>query len=217
MADIIDTVTETGKELLEDVKEVVRQRFFSPMYFYFILSWIITNWKFVFALLFIDSDDIYGEKLDYLIEFYPVYWFFPWEWSQFGLTLWSISKLILIPALSSYLFMWWFSRLSEKFYERNETFKQNKQTLKRKLDYKEKLKIAEEQRKIRDEQSDTPEFRYEDQIEFNKSFDGQFEENVKVGSLEYKPSEVLFNTDFESYKDEFNLYLAEKGKDKSNI
>ena len=33
MADIIDTVTETGKELLEDVKEVVRNAFLVPCIF----------------------------------------------------------------------------------------------------------------------------------------------------------------------------------------
>jgi hypothetical protein len=209
MADPIDAVTDSTKDILEDAKEVVKQRFFSPMYFYFILSWIITNWKFVFALLFIDSDDIYGEKLDYLIEFYPVYWFYPWDWAQFGLTLWTLSKLILIPAVSAYLFMWWLSRLSEKFYKRNETFKQNKQTIKRKLDYEEKVKIANEQREIRDAESDNPEFRYEDKTEFNEWFDAKFEENIKVGNLEYTPSEVLFNTDFESYKNEYNLYLKE--------
>ena len=52
MADPIDAVTDSTKDILEDAKEVVKQRFFSPMYFYFILSWIITNWKFVFALLY---------------------------------------------------------------------------------------------------------------------------------------------------------------------
>jgi len=189
------------KETLKDAQEVIKQRFFSPMYFYFLLSWIITNWKFVFALFFISSDDIYGEKLEYLIGFYPM--------SSFWISLWTIAKLIIIPALSSAIFVWWFSQISEKFYERNETFKINKQTIKRKLDYKEKVEISEEQRKIRDAESDNPEFRYEDKTEFNEWFDGKFEENVKVGNSEYTPSEVLFNTDFESYKNEYNLYLKE--------
>lgn len=207
MADLIDNITDTAKEIAQDAKDVIKQRFFSPMYFYFGISWIITNWKFVFAFLFIDSDDIYGEKLDYLVSFYPINW--PWVWSDLPTTLWSISKLLIIPALSAAVFVWWFSQLSEKFYKRNETFKINKQTIKRKLDYKEKVNISEEQRKIRDTESDNPEFRYEDKTEFNEWFDEKFDENVKVGSLEYTPSEVLFNTDFESYKNEYNLYLKE--------
>lgn len=216
MADPIDAVTDSAKEILVDAKEVVKQRFFSPMYFYFILSWIITNWKFVFALLFIDSDDIYGEKLDYLIEFYPVYWFYPWDWAQFGSTLWTFSKLIFFPALSAYLFMWWFSRLSERFYERNETFKQNKQTIKRGLDYKEKVKIAEEQRKIREAEDDKDEIRYNDHEKFNNYLDEGIE-NVSLFDADYLPSEVIYNTDPEGYKDKLNKYLAEKGKDKSSI
>ncbi len=208
---MIEETKEIVKDTLKDAQEVIKQRFFSPMYFYFILSWIITNWKFVFALFFIDSNDIYGEKLDYLLGFYPLNEL--WAFSDLLTTLWTISKLVLIPALSTYLFVWWFSQVSEKFYERNETFKQNKQTIKRKIDYEEKVKIAEEHRKIRDAESDNPEFRYEDKIEFNEWFDAKFEENIKVGNLEYIPSEVLFNTDFESYKNELNLYSKEVEND----
>lgn len=41
---------------------------------------------------------------------------------------------------------------------------------------------------------------YDDHSEFNEWFDSQFDENVKVGTLEFLPSEVLFNNDFNAYK-----------------
>ena len=197
---MIEETKEIVKDTLKDAQEVVKQRFFSPMYFYFLLSWIITNWKFVFALFFISSDDIYGEKLDYLIGFYPLN---DLNW------IWSITKLIIIPALSSAVFVWWFSQISEKFYKRNETFKMNKQTIKRKLDYQVKVGIAEEQRKIRETESDKDEIRFEDKSEFNTWLNESLE-NINVGKLQFLPSEVLFNTDFESYKAQLKEYEAEQ-------
>lgn len=201
---MVEETKEIVKDTLKDAQEVIKQRFFSPMYFYFLLSWIITNWTFVFALFFISSKDISIPKLDYLIGFYPL---------NGWIAMWSISKLVLIPAFSSYVFVWWFSRLSEKFYERNETFKINQQTIKRKLDYKEKVGIAEEQRKIREAESDKSEIRYIDHKGFNSSIDEE-QENVLVTGLEYLPSEVLFNIDPESYKAQLNEYLANKEPEK---
>ncbi|RSK40410.1 photosynthetic reaction center family protein [Mangrovimonas spongiae] len=208
MADPIDNITDTAKDLLEDAKEVVRQRFFSPMYFYFILSWIITNWKFLYVLFSVEQSDMKIWKLHYLMSFYPM--------NGFWVSVWSISKLILIPAFSAYIFVWWFSRLSERFYERNETFKLNKETIKRKLDYEEKVKIAEEKRKIREAEDDKEEIRYNDHQEFNDYLD-EGTENITLYDADYLPSEVIYNTDPESYKDKLNKYLAEQGKDKSSI
>ncbi len=212
MANPIGAITDAGSEILEDAKEVVKQRFFSPMYFYFILSWIITNWKFVYALVFVSSEDISIEKLDYLIEFYPIFWFCPWDWNLFGLTLLTVLKLILIPAFSTYFFVWWFSRFSEKFYERNEIFKQNIQAINRRLDYKEKVKIAKEQRRIRDEESDTSEIRYEDHDDFNQ-YINEGQENITLLGVDYLPSEALYNTDIEAYKAELNEYMSNREVD----
>lgn len=49
---------------------------------------------------------------------------------------------------------------------------------------------------------------YDDHSEFNESFDSQFDENVKVGTLEFLPSEVLFNNDFNAYKTELLDFTA---------
>lgn len=196
---MIEEAKNIAKETMKDAQEVVRQRFFSPMYFYFILSWIVTNWKFVFAILFIDKED--KAKLDYLVSFYPFH--------NFGSGAWTIAKLVIIPALSAGIFVWWLSMLSEKFYERNETFKMNKQTIKRKLEYTQKVKIAGEQRKIREAESDKNELRYNDYKSFN-DFLNNGHENVAVLGLEYLPSEVLYGTDPENYKEQLNEYLASK-------
>ena len=73
------------------------------------------------------------------------------------------------------------------------------------LEYKEKVKIAKEEREIRDQESDKPEVRYIDNQLFNDWLDDN-QDNVTIGTLSFSPSEVLFNTDFASYKDALEEY-----------
>ena len=203
MADPIENITDTAKEIAQDVKDVIKQRFFSPMYFYFGISWIITNWKFVFAFLFIDSDDIYGEKLDYLIGFYPL--------SDFWISVWSISKLILIPALSSYLFVWWFSRLSELFYKRNETFIMNKMAIKRGLDYDFKRQEKVESIELRELEVAERVVSYQDNTEFNEDFDS-LNEIISLSGATLLPSQVLYDSDYDLYIETLNDFNLNKNK-----
>ena len=203
MADPLENITDTTKEIAQDAKDVIKQRFFSPMYFYFGISWIITNWKFVFALLFIDSDDIYGEKLDYLIDFYPL--------SNFWISVWSISKLILIPALSSYLFVWWFSRLSERFYKRNETFIMNKMAIKRGLDYDFKRQEKVESIELRELEVAERVVSYQDNIEFNEDFDS-LNETISLSGTTLLPSQVLYDSDYDLYIETLNDFNLNKNK-----
>lgn len=188
---MVDEAKDLAKEILKDTKEVVIERFFSPMYFYFIMAWIIYNWTFVYSLLFVDSTKFKKYKLDYLLSFYPTSGF--WDYIH---NFWYV---LLGPALSTYVLIWWISFWSEKSFKRFEEYKLNKKTIKRLLEYKEKVKIAKEEREIRDQESDQPEIRYNDNQEFNEWFDSS-QEVIKVGKLTLTPSEVLFNADFASYK-----------------
>lgn len=194
---MVEEAKELGKEILKDAKEVVIERFFSPMYFYFIMAWIIYNWTFVYSLLFVDSSKFKKFKLDYLLGFYPTNGF--WDYVH---NFWYV---LLGPAVSTYVLIWWISIWSEESFKRFEKYKSNKRTIKRKLEYEEKYTIAKEQRKIRDEESDKPEIRYVDNQEFNTWLDAS-QENVTVGTISFSPSEVLFNTDFASYKDALEEY-----------
>ncbi|PPK92784.1 hypothetical protein LY01_02870 [Nonlabens xylanidelens] len=189
-----DIVTETAK----DIQEVVKERFYSPMYFYFFIAWVITNWKFVFALLFIDSDDIYGEKLDYLINFYPL--------EGFWLSVWTISKLVLIPALSSYIFVWWFSLLAEKFFKRNAEFRLNKLAIKRTLEYDAKRKERTEEIEIRELEVGEQVVKLADNPEFNDNYDS-LNEIVELSGTAFRPSELLYSTDYDLYIETLNEFL----------
>ncbi|OXA93786.1 hypothetical protein [Flavobacterium hercynium] len=201
---MLEEAKDLGKEMLKDTKEVVIERFFSPMYFYFIMAWIIYNWTFVYSLLFVESTKFKKLKLDYLLSFYPTTDF--WEYIH---NFWYV---FLGPSISTFILIWFISIWSEKSFERFEKYKSNKRTIKRKLEYEEKYMIAKEQRKIRDEESDKPEILYLDNQEFNTWLDSS-QENIMVGELSFSPSEVLFNTDFDSYKDtleEYNNRLLEE-------
>lgn len=194
---MIEAAKDLGKEIIKDTKEVVIERFFSPMYFYFIMAWIIYNWTFVYSLLFVESTNFKKFKLDYLLSFYPTNDF--WDHTH---NFWYV---LLGPAVSTYILIWWISIWSEKSFKRFEEYKLNKKTIKRLLEYKEKVKIAKEEREIRDQESDKPKIRYIDNQEFNTWLDAS-QENVKVGILSYSPSEVLYSTDFDSYKDALEEY-----------
>jgi|GEM_PF-2679853 len=204
---MLEEAKEYSKELLEDTKEVILERFFSPMYFYFILSWIIYNWTFIYSFLFVESKELKKLKVDYLLSFYPVDSF-----SNIALNVWYV---FVGPAISTILFIWCFSILSELSYKRFEQYKTNKRTIKRLLDYEEKVKIAKEEREIRDQESDKPEVRYIDHEDFNKWLDDS-QDNVVVGSLSYSPSEVLYNTDYQSYKEALEEYNNQEKQEENN-
>jgi hypothetical protein len=194
---MLEEAKDLGKEIIKDTKEVVIERFFSPMYFYFIMAWVIYNWTFVYSLLFVESTIFKKFKLDYLLSFYPTKGF-----EDYLHNFWYV---LLGPAVSTYILIWWISIWSEKSFKRFEEYKLNKKTIKRLLEYKEKVKIAKEEREIRDQESDKPEIRYIDNQEFNAWLDAS-QENVKVGTISFSPSEVLFSTDFDSYKDALEEY-----------
>jgi hypothetical protein len=202
---MLEDVKNFTKEILKDTKEIVIERFFSPMYYYFLMAWIIYNWTFVYSLLFVESTNFKKFKLDYLLSFYPTIGF--WDYVH---NFWYV---LLGPAVSTYILIWWISIWSEKSFERFEKYKSNKRTIKRKLEYEEKYIVAKEQRKIREEESDKPEIRLIDNQEFNEWFDENNEE-VSIAGVPYRASEALYYTDFESYKEALEEYRSKEEEEK---
>ena len=197
----IDKALYTAKKLWDDTLWIFKERFLSPMYFYFIVAWIITNWKFVYVLLFVNQSDIKIDKLQYMINLYPTdTWYALFR---------SFCELVLIPAVTSFIAIWWFTILSNIFYEKYERFKQNKKVIDRLLIYEEKVIISKEERKIRDVESDKKDIRYEDHQEFNELYDSD-KDNIIVWDYEFLPSEALYNTDYQAYKNEYTKYLWEQ-------
>jgi len=190
-----DTVLDKVKETADNAIEVVNERLLSPMYFYFIIARIISNWKFIFILFFVDQTKFLTPKLDYILKQYP------------SDSLWTYWKLIIFPVLWAFVAVWIFTMVSEKFYERYLQFKFNKVAIKRKIEYKEESRKVKEQIKIRKEVFD--EFnimKYEDNWTFNDILDNEME-LIEINWITYKPSEVLYNTDYAAYEEMYNNRL----------
>lgn len=205
-------------KIKEDIKEIVNERFYSPMYFYFIIAWIIANWKFVYVLFFSNEGFLFGNlhllKIDYLLSFYPVN-------NHFDI-LYNIAVLLLIPAFFSYLAVWWFTILSESFYKKYETHKQNKRVIQRELEYREKFRFAQAENKIKklEQEQGKKDIEYEDNKEFNETLDAS-NEMVNVNGIMMNPSEVLYNNDYVAYRESLGSFREnlsiEKQEEKNKI
>lgn len=214
----IENITETIKENWKDISEIFKERVFSPMYFYFIIAWVITNWEFVYSILFLKQDFLYKSesllKIEYLESFYSFN-----LWSPMII---SIFKLFLIPAVSSFVFVWWLSKISESFYEKTEEHKQNKRVINKWIEFQEdkkiKLKLYYINQKLEKEKKEISKdisissIDYQDNQEFNDWFD-EINDIVKIWDIEYLASESLFNNDPEAYKEKLKSWKDENLKD----
>lgn len=193
-------IEETKKIVTDTIKnaeEIIRERLFSPMYFYFIIAWSISNWKFIYALLFIKSSSLRIPKIEYLCSLYP-------ETETFN----NVFHLFIIPIISTYLVVWILSGISEKIFAKNEEHKINIRLIKKRFEYKEKVEYSNIQREIRNSESDKRTL-YEMNSDFNRNFD-EINDNIEIAGGVFLASETLFNTDIDLYKESLNEYKNEK-------
>lgn len=223
MDDILKESKDFLKENYNNLSEVIKERVFSPMYFYFIIAWIITNWQFVYAFFFLDPKFIFEsqktDKISLLESFYSMDLWLP--------AICSIGKLVVIPAISAFVIVWWFSKLSEAFYEKTEKHKQNKRAIKKAIEYTEekviKLKISyakeafDKQENVIIKRIENATMAYNENIEFNTWFDDTNGDKVQIGDLEFFKSEILYYTDFESYRSALNEWRSAKEEKITNF
>lgn len=62
------------KEFGNSINKILNERLTSPFYGSLIVSWLLINWKIVYLTLFIDSEEIEGNKIDYIVDNYSSYW-----------------------------------------------------------------------------------------------------------------------------------------------
>lgn len=210
MSEAIKKVTATISSAFDRVVDITRERLFSPMYFYFLTAWVIINWQFVYTLLFIENDFIWQTqhqtKIVYLTQMYSSEWLFP--------LLWSSVHLVVAPALTSFVAVWWLTMLSEVFYERYERHQMNKRVIAREIEYKEKVSFFRSQREVREQELENK-IKYESNTEYNDQIDAS-NPGVEVNGIAMTPSEVLYKTDYVAYKtglDEYESEQADIGED----
>jgi hypothetical protein len=191
MKNIIDTAKEVG----EDISETLKERLFSPVYFYFIIAWLITNWQFIFSLFALDQKYLRILKVDYLTGFY--------QFDSWINAIISLSKLLIVPAISTWVVVWYLSIWAEEFYKKTYQSKMNKEAIKRKIDYLDKMHLSREQRLLREVES----YKKIENKAFNQYLDDTNPQNILVSSIEMKPSEVLYNTDYQAYVDLYDEFI----------
>jgi len=206
MEDTTTKITDTISDAVRNVVEITRERIFTPMYFYFLGAWIVTNWKFVYSLLFVNEETILQTyqvlKVDYLAQMYSLEWLLP--------LLNSILKLLIIPLISSFVIIWWLSKLSEMFFQKHEEHQMNKRVIKRDVEYREKVHYAKSKREIREQELDNK-IKYVGNKGFNEWLDEQ-NEGVNIGRASMLPSDVLYNTDYKAYEAALDDYINQQRK-----
>lgn len=199
-------------KIKEDLKEVISERFYSPMYFYFIIAWIVTNWKFVYVLLFANQENVFNEegisKISLLSQLYSFD-------SLLNISV-SVLHLVIIPATFSFVAVWLLSIWSEKFFKKYETHKQNKRVIQREIEYRERFRFVQAENKIKkiEQEQGKKDIEYTENEDFNNSLD-EVEESIEVGGISFKPSEILYNNDYEAYKEALVEWYERKIKDSS--
>lgn len=102
-------------ELTESFKSNIKERLRSPFYGAFIVSWILWNWKVWYVTFFVDSGLLLQKnkilKTDFIFSLYNL--------DSFGSFFYSAAHLIILPLISTFLFVFYFPLLTCKFYEKS--------------------------------------------------------------------------------------------------
>lgn len=191
--------------------KILEERIFSPMYFYFIISRVLWNWKFVYVLLFVDQSNLMREKLDLMTSFYT----FDSCWS-FLLTL---LHLLLWPLFTTWLAiqpLTWLSNEITKYYEKKQ---QVKRIEIHSLQFKETILKAAEEKQQQEKEARKLKIDYDPSSKFNEwinqTFDPSGWKGIQIGEVTVFPvSEALYYTDYdayisllESYKNDISIIL----------
>jgi hypothetical protein len=129
--------------LFSDVKKsfsnILEERISSPFYGSFILSWIIWNWKPIYATFFVSKNEIKVKtKLDYILSFYYDCWYCNLLPLIFYPLISTLVLILLIPRLSNWLF-----KESLK-YEKERIELREEQTASQRLTHEQSVQIRNE-------------------------------------------------------------------------
>lgn len=176
---------------LKTTGKILEERVFSPMYFYFIISRVLWNWKFVYVLLFVDQSNLMREKLDLMTSFYTFD-----SWWCFLLT---VLYLLWWPLFTTWLAirpLTWLSNKITKYYEKNQ---QVKRLEIHKLQFQEILLKAYEEKQQQEKEARKNMLEYKENPDFNDRIDKEYP-SIEIWEMTGFPvSEALYHTDYQAY------------------
>lgn len=142
-------------EVSESIREALEERLTSPFYGYFLISWLIINWDYVYAAFFIDGELIYEEK-NLLKNDYMLQLILPaqYEW----LYWWNFLILPFLVTLAAFWFMPYVTRFFFRKHIKNKIRNEQIRAQELEAEIKAETKVLEaevEQAKVREEAEKT--------------------------------------------------------------
>jgi len=170
-------------EVVQSTGEALEERITSPFYGYFLLSWVLYNWYFLYVALFVDQELIFQQtsllRNEYLLSFFA-------NFSLFKILI----QFFFAPLLLTILFFWFFPFVTRPFFRKNL---RNKKVLKL-------IELEENQEEVKKEIE-----LVQSQTELLKE-EAEKAKEVKKASKE-DPT-IVWEIEFEEFKK--NKYLYEK-------
>ncbi|QQR76340.1 hypothetical protein IPJ63_02435 [Candidatus Nomurabacteria bacterium] len=240
---MISKFTQTIKDFFGDNNEFVasfdlaiKERITSPFYGYFIVSWLMVNWKIIYIAFFINQEEIYNKynvlRNEYLSTIFPS--IYSWDhWFNF----------LILPILLTFFFFWVSPKITRIFYRKSiknqialkvieiqETRKEAKE--KTELIKDETEVIKQELQKIKEEKkiaSEAPEMLWEKEYAkfFNSTYFSKFESiidsiylhsgNIKEFDSYNNMTTFMIPKDILVYSHTNELIKIDKTKDKIEL
>jgi hypothetical protein len=113
-------------EIRKSINSILFERVTSPLYGTLIISWLIWNWKIIYLTLFVDSEEIEGTKIDFILNNYS-----------------EINHLLTYPLISTLLLITIFPFISNGAYWVNLKFKKWKIDQKNSIEEKQLLTLEQ--------------------------------------------------------------------------
>lgn len=110
----LDLVIGEKHEVTQSIHEALNDRVTSPFYGYFTISWILVNWDYIYAALFVGGEEILQSK-GLLKNEYLLQQVLPTQYASF-LYWWHF---LLLPLLITIVALWLMPHVTRVFFRRN--------------------------------------------------------------------------------------------------
>lgn len=198
MTEDIKEITHNN-EITKSIKNNIYEKITSPLWWTFIITWLVWNWQLTYTTIFVSWDKIYEKyeilKIEYIIE--KIY-----DWSYHFFTLPIIVDYItywfIWPILSTIIILWFIPYISNFVYIRDtKLFKKDRILAKDKMEIE---VLKEKNRLLKEEKKEINTYIKEKEKIINKKEKiEEKEENLE--NKEYKKWDEEYNSIIKKYKD----------------
>lgn len=102
-------------ELVDSTEIALNDRVASPFYGYFLISWLMLNWRLPYVAFFVGEEYIYEKTGLIRIEYLDTLAYFPTTFYEF---MWFLLKSLVGPFFLTIVFFWFLFPISKSFYRK---------------------------------------------------------------------------------------------------